>query len=575
MSRALLVLAAFTMLAAAPAGAATIRVPGDYPLIADALVFADPGDTVLVSCGTYHESGLQMKPGVTLTSATGQASCVSIDAQYLGRIMSCVDCGDSTAIIGMRFISGRAHSGYGAGISCTRSSPRLENLNFIFCDVQDDPTSPGGGALGCVDSSPTLTNVEFDGCRVDGSTVGGGGGMMTAGQSSPTLTHVTFDLCDTYGDGWGGGLLIQGDSDQVVRLNDVTFVDNSTATSGGALHVSSGRVVLDDVTFYSNWAHDSAGALDLVTSAACTLRNVVFTENTAANGNGGGLLCEMSPGASATMSNVTFLDNTATGGGGGIACYNSTVPNISYATFARNTADLGGGIYVHGSSFALSNATFCQNGASIAGSGIYVEGPDPFLLDLDTTIIAYGSSGGAIGLSGIAELAITCTDIYYNAGGDWTGPLASLEGVDGNLSTQPLFCELLNSVFTLFTTSPCLPSGNECGVLIGAHGVGCPASGVPEDGALATVRQAAPNPFARSTSLSYELPADEIVTVRVFDVTGRLVRTLLDGEKQPAGRRALVWNGLDDHGRSVAAGVYFLRVSIGADSFERRAVLVR
>ncbi len=576
MVRALTLLVALCLAGASPGGATTIHVPDDYPLIGDALFFAVSGDTVLVDCGTYYESGLQMKPGVTLISETGELGCVTIDAQYLGRIMSCTDCGDSTAVVGIRFASGKATSGYGGGIACTNSSPRLKNLDFLFCSVEGDPSSYGGGGLACVNSSPTLTNVQFNVCRSDGSTVGGGGGMVTVGQSSPTLNNVTFNMCDTYGSGWGGGLSVQGYGGQVVRLNNVTFVDNNSVTTGGALYVGGSTTVLDSVDFDSNWAHDGGGAVHLRTCRPCTLRHVTFTENTSAYGMGGGLLCEMAPDGIATMSDLTFLDNEAATNGGGMAVNNSTVPDISWVTFASNTAVLGGGIYVAGGPFELHNATFCQNSGTTAGGGIYLDGLNALDLVLDSTIIAYSSDGEGIGQSSPpAAQTISCTDIYGNAGGDWVGAFASLDGVDGNLNTPPIFCELLNNIFTLHTTSPCLPSGNECGVLIGAHGVGCPSSGVQEGMTALSVHPPAPNPFVNSTEISYELPADGLADVRIFDVSGRLVRTLASGERQRAGVRTVEWNGLDDRGRRVASGVYFLRVDFGGKSVEGRVVLLR
>jgi len=576
MTRTFLVLAASVALAAIPAGATTIRVPDDYPLILDAMFFATAGDTVLVECGTYYECGIQMKPGVTLMSETGELGCVTIDAQYMGRIINCVDCGDSTAIIGIRLASGFVTSGYGGGVACTNSSPRLENLDFLFCHVENDPTSYGGGGLACVNSSPTLTSVEFNVCRVDGSTVGGGGGMVTVGQSSPTLNDVTFNMCDTYGSGWGGGLSVQGYGGQVVRLKDVAFIDNDSSTTGGGLYVGGSTTVLDDVVFDANWAQDGGGGIHLHTCRSCTLRNVTFTENTAAYGMGGGLLCEMFPDGIATMSDLTFLENTAATGGGGMACNSSTVPDISWVTFALNSANLGGGLYVAYSPFELSNATFCQNDATTAGGGIYLGGLNALDLELDASIIAYSTSGGAIGQSGWGDTQlITCTDMYGNAGGDWVGPLAPLEAVDGNFSAQPLFCEMLNKIFTLHTASPCLPYGNDCGILIGAHDLGCPSSGVPEEETMLSAFPTSPNPFVSSTALYYELATDGVLNVSVYDVSGRLVRSVVDAEQREAGSGTVRWNGLDDGGRPVASGVYFFKVDFGGESVERRVVRLR
>jgi hypothetical protein len=69
-----------------------------------------------------------------------------------------------------------------------------------------------------------------------------------------------------------------------------------------------------------------------------------------------------------------------------------------------------------------------------------------------------------------------------------------------------------------------------------------------------------PNPFNPSTTIRYDVPAGGgAVTLRIYDVSGRLVRTLQDGP-QAAGQKTAVWNGRDDRGRGVVSGVYFYRL---------------
>jgi hypothetical protein len=68
--------------------------------------------------------------------------------------------------------------------------------------------------------------------------------------------------------------------------------------------------------------------------------------------------------------------------------------------------------------------------------------------------------------------------------------------------------------------------------------------------------QNAPNPFNPKTTVSYEVPQVSEVSIRVYDVTGRLVTTLVDGTVEP-GRYAVVWNGTGSSGESVGSGVYF------------------
>ena len=573
MCRTIVVAILWTVLLVLPVSATTLHVPGDYPLILDAMFFATYGDTVLVECGTYYEGNIPMKSGVTLISETGEFNCAMISAQNMSRVIECVDCDETTAIIGFTIAGGYVTSSmsYGAGISCSNSSPRLENLDILVCQVRA-VDAYGGGGIGCLNSSPTLTNVVMRGCVLVDATAHGGGAMVVLGESSPTLNNVRFDGNWTT-DSWGGALSVEGYGGQRVSMNDVTFIENSAATSGGGMHVGGCTTVTGNVVFHDNWA-PKGGGVHLETCRPCTLADVTFTANTAASGAGGGLLDETSPAGTLTLTNATFLDNTASTGGGGMACNAANLPRVSYATFARNSATNGGGLEVAGSTIKISNATFYGNDASNVGGGIYLD--ETSALDLDASIIAYSTDGEAVAQWGYIPPIVTCTDIHGNADGDWVGAIAALQGINGNLWVDPLFCDAYSDTFDLAEDSECLPGNNSCGVLMGAWGAGCPpATGIEDVESVVAVHAAAPNPFGTTTALTYELPSAGAIAVRVFDVSGKLVRTLVDSEHQTAGPHALVWNGRDDDGRPVASGVYFFRVNIDGESIGRRAVLLR
>jgi hypothetical protein len=101
-------------------------------------------------------------------------------------------------------------------------------------------------------------------------------------------------------------------------------------------------------------------------------------------------------------------------------------------------------------------------------------------------------------------------------------------------------------------------------------GVGV-SDGVPGRTAL---RMAFPNPFDRSTTVVLSLSQAGPASVRVFDVAGRTVRTLLNGV-QPAGERMLAWDGRDDGGVRLSAGVYLLRLDAAGHSETRALRLVK
>ncbi|UCH85834.1 MAG: T9SS type A sorting domain-containing protein [Candidatus Latescibacterota bacterium] len=87
--------------------------------------------------------------------------------------------------------------------------------------------------------------------------------------------------------------------------------------------------------------------------------------------------------------------------------------------------------------------------------------------------------------------------------------------------------------------------------------------------------QNTPNPFNPSTTIRFDVPAaGGHVDLRIYDVSGRLVRTLVDGTV-PAGEQSVVWDGRDNRGAHVTAGVYFYRLLAPGFTETRKLVLVK
>jgi len=84
-----------------------------------------------------------------------------------------------------------------------------------------------------------------------------------------------------------------------------------------------------------------------------------------------------------------------------------------------------------------------------------------------------------------------------------------------------------------------------------------------------------PNPFNPRTSVSFQMPSRGVADIRVYDAAGRLVRTLVAGAEFDAGRHEAVWDGKDDAGRGVAAGVYFSRIIAGGREASAKMVLLK
>ena len=84
-----------------------------------------------------------------------------------------------------------------------------------------------------------------------------------------------------------------------------------------------------------------------------------------------------------------------------------------------------------------------------------------------------------------------------------------------------------------------------------------------------------PNPFNPSTSLRFDVPRQARVHLSIHDMAGRLVRTLLPGEIVEAGSHTFSWNGSDESGRIVSAGVYYALAKTDSWQGTRRMVLLK
>jgi len=96
-------------------------------------------------------------------------------------------------------------------------------------------------------------------------------------------------------------------------------------------------------------------------------------------------------------------------------------------------------------------------------------------------------------------------------------------------------------------------------------------AGVPKEFQLS---QNYPNPFNPTTRISYQLPRDTRVTLKVYNLKGEEVRTLVDGHR-PAGRYEVEWNAQNNFGARVASGVYIYQLKGDGVSEVRRMVLLQ
>jgi len=77
-----------------------------------------------------------------------------------------------------------------------------------------------------------------------------------------------------------------------------------------------------------------------------------------------------------------------------------------------------------------------------------------------------------------------------------------------------------------------------------------------------TLHQNYPNPFNGTTVIEYDLPEDTKVTLNVYDLLGRKIKTLVNKNQSP-GKKTVIWNGTDNADKILASGVYIYRIQPG------------
>jgi hypothetical protein len=88
------------------------------------------------------------------------------------------------------------------------------------------------------------------------------------------------------------------------------------------------------------------------------------------------------------------------------------------------------------------------------------------------------------------------------------------------------------------------------------------------------LKQNYPNPFNPATTIAFSLPQESKVSIKIYDISGSLVRTLVN-DNRPAGEYNVAWNGLNDNGTLVSSGVYIYRLEAGNFTQTRRMVMLK
>ena len=262
--------------------------------------------------------------------------------------------------------------------------------------------------------------------------------------------------------------------------NPTAVVDGFTITGGrdlycGAIFCENSSPTIRCCIFEANCGCRLGGAIACY-AASPIIEECSFVDNlsTGAFGKGGALFCD--EGSSPKISHSVFIGNSSDAGGA-VACIGASTPSLLRCLLVENSAEMGGALASLDESHITVESCTIANNTGDRGAGIYCHTASA---DVVSTIIAFGHQGAAVASWSTGSATLVCCDVYMNENGDWCDCIAGQNGINGNISADPLFCgdddPLMRHL--LHANSPCAPENNPgCGG-IGTLGVGCEATPV-------------------------------------------------------------------------------------------------
>jgi len=534
------------------ANSATLLVPSEYSTIQSAINASSAGDTILVSPGTYDGPISFLGKGITVRSITMNPIHSIIDSFFWNHCVSFTNGEDSTSIL--------------EGFTITNGSLLSERRN----DQQESPEY--GGGIYIVDSSPTVRNNIITQCGAYN-----GGGVYCYNSRALIQENI---IISNEGYDYGGGV----------------FVDNY---GNDACPVFVGNSIL------SNEAERGAGIY--IRTAIWDNSEVLLFNNTISGGTasfgGGGIYASLDAGDKVVYGGNLIEENTAIHDGGGIYHYTGEAIMIGNV-LAENTAvaGVGGGVVFEKlDSVSMHNNSISANSASDETHGV----GGIYFLECDfvdmMNCIAWDNISVNANIPNVLIYSSYVSIEYCNIGGGldsiWIDSTSVLDWGVGNISVDPSFEVGPLSDYHLSEGSPCIDSGNPAseyndpedpfnpGYAIwpamgylrndmgtyGGQGVGYVLSVEEEEGSPppGLLLSSYPNPFTASCTITLTVPESCQLTLCVYDLSGRLVRSLFEGV-QPAGNYTAWFDGSD-----LPSGVYVVTLRTSNQMTSHRCVLVR
>lgn len=351
---------------------------------------------------------------------------------------------------------------------------------------------------------------------------------------------------------------IRGASDALISIwNSTLDIDDSevSLSNGDGIRLDDADATIDDTLVEECVGYglymSGNGALNITQSQVLDNNVGVYVENNTTNG---------------TISETTFDDNAK-----GLSYYNSTKPTIDECVITGNTY----GIYLD--HYSSPTVLHCINSSTydgdITGNGSGItctDNSDPTvgycnISSNNTGVAAIDASEPDLDGNGANKFMTNSAYHVANLVGGTTVPATGnyWSSNTGSPNYYPNPARITGSVdYTSALTS-------------GPNPVSPRPGDLPEREVVVTgLGRAHPNPFNPVVQIPYGVASASDVRIDIFDVNGRLVRTLVDGGKAK-GNHVVVWDGTTNGGSPTASAVYFVRMRAGHLTETQKIVLLK
>lgn len=472
--------------------AAVLNVPADVASIQEGINTANTGDTVLVAEGTYYENLNFNGQNFVVKSVSGPASTI-IDGSSNGTVVL--------------FMNGESRDAVLEGFTIQNGSGFENTTSTTF----------GGGICIRFTSSPCLKDLIVKDNHAWG-TESSGGGIGISTNSAPLLENVVISDNESY---HGGGLYSYFAAPTLIN---VTIKNNQALASGGGAAFHSSTPVIERILVYNNEA--AVGGL---------------------GGGGGGLWFHLE--SNAVVNRATIYGNTShdvTYGGGGILTSSNNlvwvVNSICYANEPSQIESFVTGTYTPGQiGVAYSDVQDGENGIILQPDELFYYGDN---LDLDP---------------GFANATLENFRLNSNS-----------PCIDAGIDVFIYDSETLLTI----PLSNYLGNAPDMGVLESPYIVGVDKNDPLQQPDQVRLLPNYPNPFNPSTRIRFNLDHSREISLEIFDLQGGHVQSLFNGTLGQ-GSHELIWEGTDAQGNAQGSGLYICRLTTDQSTFNQKMTLLR